>query len=109
MSPEKALKRINKLIDLACSTGPQGERESAALEAAEMIRRHEVTLNIEKPDEPTEMPPATVQASTPKTLWLAADAPKDGRCTQCQGEIKKGDRIWYRPGAAVHEWPCWLD
>lgn len=113
MNPTKALKRVKKLIALACSTGPQGERESAALEAVEMIEKNGIVLSVtEKIDkDPLDMFKqwkADDTTPTPRNTWVAAKAPKDGFCTQCGGPVKKDDKIWFRPGAAVHDWPCWL-
>lgn len=114
MTPQKAATRIRNLLRKAApkSGSSPAERESSALEAAKTFAEHEDDLEIrargESPVEKRrEAPPPQWPPKRPaRDAWAEAKAPCDGFCTMCGGEVAKGERIWYRPGVAIHDWPC---
>jgi hypothetical protein len=101
-----SLYKVEKLIDLACSTTHPEEARTAALSACKLIRKHGMTISASSARaapqyarrEPPPPPPEAPREKPPNGgSW--ARASRASRCANCNGRISAGEAIYTVAGA----------
>jgi len=116
-----SLFRVEKLIDLACSTTHEEEARTAALAACRLIRKHSMRLSVEGASDPlhgrrrrSPWPDAEPGPPPPRSRAAAAEpvrekppnggafarATRTSRCESCGGRIASGDEVYVVAGVS---------